>query len=101
MQLCKIEKFGITDKQKLEAFAYRFYQYAQWEPKVGDYYTITRSDNQLCRIVGSTNDNFLVELSWPDGQVGNVTEFPKDGFNTKDFGINRMYVPTWIFKVEG
>lgn len=94
-----IEIKGITDRQKLQAFEFKFYQGAKWEPKVGDYYTITRADNQLCRIVDEDEENFYVKLSWLDGQVGNATPFPKQGFNTEGFGTNRIHCPDWIFKV--
>lgn len=101
MTLLPLDIQGITDKQKLTAMAYRFYQNAKWEPKVGDYYTITRDDNQLCRIVGESETMFWVKLSWPDGQVSVASEFEKEGFATKDFGLNRIFVPEWaLTKVE-
>lgn len=100
MKLLPLEIHGITDKQKLNAMAFTLYQHSKWEPKVGDYYTITRADNQLCRIVGEGEETFWVKLSWPTGQVSEASEFPKEGFNTKDFGVNRIYVPEWALKVE-
>ncbi len=101
MKFLEIERFGITDRQKLAAFAARFYQGMQWSPKVGDYYTMSRADNQLCRIVGEDEKNFYITISWLDGKKSthDPTPFGKSTFNTEGFGLNRVWCPEWIFEI--
>ena len=40
----------LTEWQKIEAMALRFYSELQWVPKAGDYYTTSRADLELYRI---------------------------------------------------
>ena len=48
----------ISDKQKIQAMADKFYQGMKWEPKNGDYYTSSRADNELYQIVDEDEESF-------------------------------------------
>lgn len=88
----KQTKIGKT--QKLWAFHMRFYQHYAWEPKVGDYYTIVRADDELFKIIDETDTDFVCCRM---DQPGNDFNFPKQGFTDEGFGPNRLHVPAWIF----
>lgn len=94
---------GWNEKAKLIALDFRFYQHAQdWEPKVGDYYCITRAGLTLCQIAKIENGKIAHRTicddygndatSWP------VYEWTADEFLRGGFMKNRCYVPAWAFQ---
>ena len=93
---------GWTADIKLKALDFRFYQHApDWEPKVGDYYCITRAGLTLCQIAKIENGKITHRTifddygndatSWPEYEW-DANEFLKGGFM-----VNRCYVPPWVY----
>lgn len=90
------EPIVLTPKQKLSAIAFKYYQYAKWEPKTGDYYTTDRDDLQLYRIVEA--DEKVVKTKYCDPSFSTaISEWPTERF-LLDFGLHRVWVPDWILK---
>lgn len=87
---------NITARQKLAAFELRFYQFQAWEPKVGDYYTVTRAELVLFQIVG--RDDQAGEWIVFSNQYDQEHRFAIEGFTTQGFGPSRLWVPEWIFE---
>ena len=87
----------LTEMQKLHALAYKYYQGQKWEPKKGDYYTTSRADLELYQVVDVTDTKVVTRYL-----VGsdNVSEWDKNGFLTEGFGVNRVWVPHFIFKLN-
>lgn len=89
---------GLTQTEKLEALALKYYQQYQWSPKKGDYYTTSRNDLELYLIVNEDDDYFYTKYCNPN-YGSDVSCWRKDEF-LKDFGINRVYVADWILKEQ-
>lgn len=87
----------LTMPQKLQALAYRFYQDAEWKPKTDDYYTSSRDDLQLFRIVNIECGKVYTEYC---EQPGAVSIWEENGFTSEGFGIRRVWVPNWILGLE-
>lgn len=88
---------SLTPTQKIHAFAYKFYNGGQkWNPKSGDYYTTTRADLELYQVVEVTETKIKTTYLTPNSTI---TEWDKDTFLTEGFGVNRMFVPDWVFKI--
>lgn len=85
----------LTEKQKLEAVAYRFYQHGEWLPKAGDIYTTTRADLEAYEVVFS--DESVVKTRYTEGSE-EVSEWPTEEFQTEGFGPNRLWVPPWVLE---
>jgi len=87
----------LTEMQKLHALAYKYYQGQKWEPNKGDYYTTSRADLELYQVVDVTDTKVITRYL-----VGsdNVSEWDKSGFTTEGFGVNRVWVPDFIFKLN-
>ena len=92
----------LNERQKLAALAMRFYQGMQWEPKVGDYYTLTRESLELFVINRSDGENFYIKKVFHAGQPDNqyeeqVDPWPIASFK-EGFGVNRVWVHPVIFE---
>lgn len=83
----------LTHQQKLEAMAHRFYQEVEWRPKAGDYYTTSRADLELYRVVEVRDD--VIVTDYTESSAG-VSEWPVAEFLTEGFGPKRVWVPEWI-----
>lgn len=86
----------LTENQKLNALAFKYYQGAKWEPKAGDYYTTSRSDLELYQVVEVTEDKVKTKYLTPDSSI---SEWDKAGFLTEGFGVNRVWVPDWVLSL--
>lgn len=88
---------SLTCNQKLNALAYRFYQGGKWIPKSGDFYTTSRADLELYKVVDVTDNKIMTKYC-----IGSdvISEWDKGTFLTKGFGINRVYVPDFIFDLK-
>lgn len=91
----------LTKDQKLAAFEAKFYQGREWKPKSGDYYTSTRGDLELYKIVDEDEDHFFTVYC-----IGGVDEnthrepWKKSEFLSEDtFGRCRMWVPDDILEL--
>jgi len=88
--------------KKLIALAHRFYDGAQWTPKLGDFYCVTRAGLSLFQIAKweggkiwhRTIYNDLGEYAtdWP------LTEWDEAEFIKGGFMVNRVLVPEWAYK---
>ena len=87
----------LTYQQKLAALDHRFYQGAEWKPKAGDYYTTSRADLELYRVVDVTGN--VVITDYTENSAG-PSEWPADGFLTEGFGPLRVWVPDWIINTH-
>lgn len=86
----------ITETQKLNALAFKYYQGANWSPKAGDYYTSTRADLELYQVVEVTET--AVKTRYCDPERGSeISEWPVSSFLNDGFGTQRVWVPDWIF----
>lgn len=84
----------LTCKQKLAALGMRFYQHYRWEPKVGDYYCLTRDGLELFVINRSDGENFYIRRVFEPGQPEGEEQpdpWPIEYFQA-GFGDNRVYV---------
>lgn len=83
----------LTKDQKLAAFAAKYYDGRKWEPKKGDYYTSTRNDLELYRIVDEDEENFYT-IYCIGGEDSHREPWKKSEFLSEDtFGGRRMWVP--------
>lgn len=85
----------LTVEAKLQAFAYKFYQGVEWEPKKGDYYTTTRSDLELYQVV-DIDDNYVYTTYLREDSP--IDKWAKEGFTTEGFGDRRMHIPHYLLK---
>jgi hypothetical protein len=85
---------ALTPMQKLHALSHRFYSGRGWAVTVGDYYTTSRADLELYKVV-KIEDGKVFTTYLPEG--GPLAEWTFVGFTTDGFGPNRVYVPQWIF----
>lgn len=86
----------LTYQQKLEALGARFYSYLQWTPKAGDYYTSSRPDLELYRVVKIENGIVFTEYCT---SPGSLAEWPESEFTTQGFGPQRVWVPDWVLRI--
>ncbi len=94
------ENEKINERQKLAALAMRFYQGMKWEPKVGDYYCLTRDGLELFQIRSSDGENFFLRKVGPNDAQDLSDAWPIADFQT-GFGINRVWVhPVILEKVK-
>jgi len=84
---------ALTPQQKLSAIEHRFYQGAQWNPKPGDYYTTSRADLELYRVVKIEGGKLFTEYCT---QPGVLTDWDCETFTTEGFGPRRVHVPEFI-----
>lgn len=87
---------NITARQKLKAIELKYYQHAEWVPKVGDFYTIVRDDLKLFQIVREVDGEFIFACNEYEAEGS----FPVVGFTDQGFGPNRIWVPDWIFMLN-
>lgn len=88
---------GLTTAQKLQAMAHRFYQGQEWKPQLGDYYTTSRADLELYRVVAIDRDEDAIFTEYTTAP-GNLTVWKLDGFTTEGFGPRRVHVPLFILE---
>lgn len=94
----------LTPTQKMHAFANRFYLGGvKWEPQPGDYYTSTRADLELYRIVEITETEVVTEYchsitAFTPPTPAEQARWSIEGFTTEGFGPNRLHVPLWILE---
>jgi hypothetical protein len=87
----------LTATQKLHAMAHRFYSRQPWTPQPGDFYTSSRADLELYKVV-DVRDGKVLTTYLPEG--GTVAEWPADEFLADHtFGYARVHVPAWVFKI--
>lgn len=101
----KEKTVSLNERQKIAALAMRFYQGMKWEPKVGDYYCLSREGLEMFQITRSDGENFYITKVYDPGQ--NVTLFGElqDPWKITDFqegfGKNRVWVhPIVLEKVK-
>lgn len=82
--------YELTAQQKLAAMAMRFYDGIVWKPQKGDYYTSSRNDLELYRVVDVRDGKVFTEYCASPGSP--VAEWPEDEFTTDGFGIYRVWV---------
>lgn len=84
---------ALTSRQKLEAISLRFYQGTIWVPEAGHYYTTSRPDLELYRIVKIENETVFTEYCH---NPGTLAEWPESEFTTAGFGPRRVWVPNFV-----
>jgi hypothetical protein len=81
---------SLTQWQKLQALSEKYYSYAVWNPRVGDYYTSSRADLELYQIVDEDDEYFYtIYCNNPNGERA---QWRKEEFTTEGFGLNRVFV---------
>lgn len=84
----------ISEKQKLEAMANKFYSGMEWNPKVNDYYTTARADLEVFKVL-KIEDGYIYTV-----MVGGNQKTPEkwdlNGFTTEGFGPNRVHIQPWV-----
>jgi len=86
----------LTEQQKLHALAARFYEELEWKPKAGDYYTTSRADLELYRVVDVKDGVVFTEYCTSPGV--NIAEWPESEFIAEGFGPKRVYVPGYVLE---
>lgn len=89
----------LTIEKKLQALSSKYYDFQEWQPKQGDFYTSARNDLELYRIAKIENGKVYTEYyhtEYCDRPNGELSEWDLDGFTTEGFGVQRVYVPLWI-----
>jgi hypothetical protein len=94
-----IEKMELNPMQKLNALQYKYYQGGKWIPKEGDFYTTSRADLELYKVVEVTDTKIKTKYCLPE-RGDSISEWDKETFLTEGFGVNRVYVPEWIFAIK-
>lgn len=87
-------KTKLTLVQKLQALSSKYYDGFQWIPKKGDYYTTSRNDLELYKIVDE-NENSLFTNYCGEKKCPEPHEWSKKQF-LKHFGEKRVFVPEFI-----
>ena len=87
----------LSPEQKLEALSLKHYQKLDWTPKKGDYYTSSRNDLELYRIIDE-DDKYFFTTYCDEEREGTPAMWEKDQF-LKDFGEHRVFVPDAILKL--
>jgi hypothetical protein len=98
-KMIKIEKF--TEYQKLQAISLKYYSNYKWEPRLYDYYTLTRHSFglELFQIVEESGDRFGITKIWGDDpnflEWNQPSYFDKKTF-TEGFGEARVHLHDFI-----
>jgi len=79
----------------LNALANKHYDNQKWKPKKGDYYTSSRADLELYKIVDEDDENFYTVYC--NMENCEKSDWKKERF-LQDFGLLRVHVPEWIFE---
>lgn len=89
----------LTYQQKLEALSLRFYQGMLWTPKSGDYYTTSRADLELYRVVAV--EGGMVKTQYCDQSKSSaVSSWPEKEFTSEGFGPKRVWVPDFVLSAQ-
>ena len=89
----------LTYQQKLEALSLRFYQGMLWTPKAGDYYTTSRADLELYRVVAV--EGGMVKTQYCDQSKSSaVSSWPEKEFTSEGFGPKRVWVPDFVLSAH-
>lgn len=91
-----MSRTSLTSEQKLSALSLKHWDNLKWKPKKGDYYTSSRDDLELYKIVEETEDYFYTKYCNPEFS-DEMQKWPKESF-LKEFGVHRVYVPDFLFK---
>lgn len=93
------EAVDLTYQQKLEALSLRFYQGMLWTPKAGDYYTTSRADLELYRVVAV--EGGMVKTQYCDQSKSSaVSSWPEKEFTSEGFGPKRVWVPDFVLSAH-
>lgn len=84
----------LTETQKLEAMALRFYQGLDWKPEAGHFYTTSRADLEVYEVVKVEGGKVFTRYT--EGDTSGVAEWPEEEFLTEGFGPNRVWVPSFV-----
>lgn len=84
---------ALTEQQKLQALALRFYQGLKWVPEAGHHYTTSRNDLELYRIAKIEDGKVYTEYCH---LVGVYSEWPVEEFTSEGFGVHRVWVPPFV-----
>jgi hypothetical protein len=88
----------LTIEQKMHALSNAMYLGGvKWIPKGGDFYTTSRADLELYRVISV--ENGVVKTKYTEGS-NEISEWPELGFLTEGFGQNRIHVPDFILKMD-
>lgn len=93
----------LTEKQKLQALALKYYQNTIWTPEAGHFYTTSRDDLELYYIVKIENGIVFTcytrQYNFSDVAATPMAEWPIEEFTTKDFGLRRVWVPPFVLNM--
>ena len=89
----------LTYSQKLEALSLRFYQGMTWNPKAGDYYTTSRADLELYRVV-KVEDGMVKTQYCDQRNTDAVASWPVEEFTSAGFGPKRVWVPDFVLSAH-
>jgi hypothetical protein len=84
----------LTETQKLEAMALRFYQGLEWVPEAGHLYTTSRADLEVYEVVKVEGGKVFTRYT--EGETTEVSEWPIADFLTADFGLKRVWIPPFV-----
>lgn len=90
-----MSKLIIKPDTKLKAIAMKYYQHLQWNPKIGDLYTIVRADNEVFEIVDGKKNHIEpaeLHIKTRTNTQDIPTIFPERGFTTEGFGQYRVFI---------
>ncbi len=84
----------LTAEQKLAALSHRYYDHLTWDVTEGDYYTTCRGDLELYRVHWIREGK--VHTVYCDNPDSEISTWPIEDFQDKNFGIYRVWVPPWV-----
>lgn len=87
----------LTADQKLKALALKFYSGYVWVPKEGDYYTSSRDDLELYRVIKIEDGKIYTEYC---GKTCPFAEWDVQSFTNVGFGVHRVHVPNLILEMS-
>lgn len=82
----------LTEHQKLQAMAMKYYSGLKWEPKTGDYYTTCRDDLELYRVISAGDNEITTIYCDPEKQASPSIWLRSEFLAPNTFGVHRVWV---------
>lgn len=91
----------LTERQKLQALAMKYYSGFKWNPKAGDYYTTCRDDLELYQVIEATDAEIVTVYCDPE-KIAPPARWLRDEFlSPETFGAMRVYVHSCLLGDAG
>src|SRR5271166_3133262 len=82
----------LTERQKLQALAMKYYSGLRWEPKAGDHYTTCRDDLELYQVIEATDAEIVTVYCDPEKSAPPARWTKAEFLAPGTFGVFRVWV---------